>query len=254
MEFITVMIVMIAILALIVMAIIKIKEDIGKQIEKDIDRLVNVYDTILDKKSQELKQCEEDLNSLLERDVEEEIDKVEGYLYSEPILIQDNANYLESDFFKNYNLLKSEFHDIAYRAMSHLVQELSKKMRDINTHEFKELLSIFEYHLQYEMRTIDAQDQLEIIEELAQNSMGKRRILQKYLNSHNLLDIGDFMDYLRDYIFYNDSIVFVYSNRGEACLHDAPNNVVFLKDQTIGEGYIVRYKGNVYNFSLSGWR
>ena len=250
MEFIAVFLVVVLMIVFLVVAITRMKNQVGKQIEKDIDQLVNVYDKLLDEKSQKLHELERKIEELenYEIPVQDVLSDSEDLGY---VIIQ-GGQYVEGDFFKNYALVKSSFHDLSYQAMVETVDRLKHVRRDVNVHEYKELLETFDYELQYQMNTLDNKDQLEIIELIIQHSMGKRRILKRFLDSHDVFSFEVFMDFIRNYIFYHDSLIYVYSYSGEKCIENAPTNIDFMPDSSIGEGFVVRFRDKRYDFSLKG--
>ncbi len=233
----------------VTLAIARIKEQLGIQISKDVDRLAVYYDAILDNKSKEIAKKEdeiEDLNDLLNVEVEEEVDYEKN-----KYVIMNEGKYIDQNFFTDYNKVRNNFYDFSRNEAGDKATVLSKARKDINAHEFKELLSLFNFHLQYSMHTLTQDEQLEIIREVVSNSTGKRRILQRYLAQHDYFEFVDFMNFIRDYIFYNDSKITVASHEGEPLTEGELRNVSYVKDTSIGEGYTIRYRDNLYDYSVS---
>lgn len=251
--FIAIILVMIMMIVFMVVAINKTKERIHSRIEKDIEKHLNIYDTLFEERRQQLraleKEIEENQNLIVIEREEEREDQIDYIIYASSKNSQQ-ASYIDSHFFDDYVKVKNDFLHLSYAAMEETVKLLMKSKRDINVHEFKELLAIFDYQLQYQMYTLSSKDQLEVISSLAHHSMGKRRILQKYIEQSDEFNFRDFMNYLRDYIFYHDTVVYVYSSDGHDCLNKMPPHVLFLEDKTIGEGYIVKFREHIYDFSL----
>lgn len=248
--FIAVILVMTIMVGFMVVAITKVKEQVNSQIGKDVERLLNIYDSLFEKKSQQLADIEmkiEEKSMELYQSNEEEMTYEVMPLGT---VIIDQGQYINPYFFKDYTFIKNNFHDLSYIAMKETVEKLVKVKRDINVHEFKELLNIFDYELQYQMSTLPQQDQLEVIHMVAHHSLGKRRILQKYIEQADEFDFRDFMDYVRDYIFNHDTVIYVLSYSGKPCLENMPKNVIYLKDESIGEGYIVKFRNSIYDYSL----
>lgn len=252
MELVAMILVMIVLICYMGTIINKIRVDVGEQIRKDVDRLVVIYDDLLEEKSQQLQEIEDEIDRLKNTETENFSAQYDRDFAEDVsgIVIMQSGNYVDDGFFRKYNIVKNEFHDLAFEAMKATVNQLVRERRDINVHEFKEMLATFDYSLQYEMETLSPESQLEIMDLIFGHSMGKRRIVQSFMEEYNEFSFRQFMDYLRSYIFYHDSIITVYSNTGEKCLDNITKNVVFEKDPAIGEGYIVRFRDRSYDFCL----
>lgn len=249
MELIAMILVVLLMVLFVCMGIAKIKKQLGEQIGKDVDRLAVYYDSILDAKKHEVAKKEDqldELNDLLNVEQEEEVD----YEKSKYVLTNE-GKYIDQGFFTDYNNVRNKFFDFAKDNTIEKATVLSKERKDINAHEFKELLSLFNFHLQYSMHTLNQEEQLDIIREVVSNSTGKRRILQRYLAQHEYFEFVDFMNFIRDYIFYHDSKIIVSSHEGESLVDDELRNVTYVKDVSIGEGYTIRYRDNLYDYSVS---
>lgn len=248
-ELIAVIIFVVAMVAFVAVAIAKIREQLGEQIGKDVERLTVYYDEILDKKNEELKDKKLEIakvDELLNVEIKEEVD----YEKSKYLIIPEE-NYINEEFFVDYNKVKFDFYDFSKDATLDIAVYLTKQRKDINVHEFYELLEIFDFNLQYNMHTLQTEEQLEIIKTVVQNSSGKRRILQKYLASHQNFEFVNFMDYIRDYIFNNDSRIRISSNHATVLTQEELRNVSYNKDSSIGEGFQIRYKNALYDLSVS---
>lgn len=248
-ELIAVIAVVVVMATFVAISISKIKEQLSIQIGKDIDRLAVFYDGILDTKSKELQDKEDELdriNDLLDVEEEEQVD----YEKSKYVLVPEE-NYVDEEFFIDYNTVKHSFYQLSKDLALEKAVYLTQQRKDINVHEFKELLELFDFNLQYSMHTLQQEEQLEIIRTVVSNSTGKRRILQRYLARNDKFEFVAFMDFIRDYIFNNDSSIIVTSHVGEVLTLDELRNVTYHEDHSIGEGFDIRYKNSLHDFSIS---
>lgn len=251
--FIAVVLVMGMMLFFMIITISKIISQINNQIFKDVQRSLDIYDPIFERKSLELREIEEKLaKKHQELDYQEEVDSGFDSLYlsNNVSVSMKNVKYINQNFFDDYKQVKNIYHDIAFEQMKEKVNLLIRSRRSFDIHEYREILDIFDYQLQYKMFTLAHNEQLEIIKVVASHSIAKKRILNRYIDAYDTFDFKKFMDYLRDYIFNNDSIIYIFSHSGERCLEDVPKNVVFKKDDSIGEGYIVKYRTQYFDYSL----
>lgn len=255
MDFVIIVVALIVLVGFLGTIIIKLSQQVGKQIDKDVNELINTYDSLLDTKSKRIEELAEEIKSLQEqRDEliatmpEDDYDYESGGV----TMVVQGGHFIDDTFYDKYNLIRNEFHDLALEATIEVIGVLSKKRRDINVHEYKELLSIFDYNLQYKMDTLEPSDQLEVMKQIINNSIGKKRVVERYLKEYGVFSFEGFIDYLRSYIFFHDNVIHVYCRDGISILEDTPRNVEFNKDTTIGEGFVIRYRDQYYDFSLKG--
>lgn len=256
MDLVIIAVVLIVLIGFLGTIIIKLSQQVGKQIDKDVNELINTYDNLLDDKSKKLVEIREQIESLqLEREELLKSLEEDDYDYGPGgmTMVVQTGQFIDQSFYQKYNLIRNEFHDLALEATKQLIVELSKKRRDINVHEYKELLSIFDYNLQYQMDTLEPNDQEIVIRSIIDNSVGKKRVVNSYMKENGgEFSFEGFIDYLRSYIFFHDNVIHVYSFDGKSILEETPRNVEFSKDSTIGEGYVIRYRDKYYDFSLKG--
>lgn len=254
-SFIVVLIVMAIMSAFMLSVIRKLKDTVGDQIQKDVMRLVSNYDDLIEEKSNELQQLKKEIKEIQqgieEAKVHENLHRTRGFddISYHQVIVEDGS-YIDENFFKYYALVENEFKILAFQAMEKTVNLLVRDRKNVNVHEFKEILALFDYSLQYEMYTLEPHEQIKVMEFVSQHSAAKKRILRKYIESKGTFDFKEFMDYIRDYIFRNDTTVYVYTHEGEKCLEDMPKHVLFKKDSSISIGYKIKYKDKLYDYSL----
>lgn len=246
--FVAVLIVMCILFAFILMAIIKLKGDIELQMRKKVDQVASKYEEMLHLKSEALKELQ-----LEQKEAEETIEvqsNAGSYDIDESSFIMKMPEYEDESFAKNYRLVKKQFITPARSAMLNIVATLEQEKKDFNVHEFKELLALFDSDLQYAMFTLESHEQLEVMQTAVQNSVAKKRILNRFVQSQKEFEFKNFLDYVKDYIFYNDTSIYISSNSAQAPLRDAPAQVVFIEDDLILEGYTIRFKDHLYDCSI----
>lgn len=254
-SFLAAIIVTIVLSFFMIVAIKNIKEEVDQQIHKDIFQLSSAYFPIIDEKNEQLKNLKQEIERLQQLEAtlqNKQQEQKDPYVYQ--VFIQEKKDYIDSNFFESYAFIQNEFQQLAQEAMQLKVKQLVRMRKDINVHEFKELLDLFDYPIQYEMYTLSAEEQLKVFEVISQNSIAKKRILNRYMKQNENFDFKAFMDYVRDYIYHNDSKVYIYSRDGNACVDEDTNYIVFCKDSSIAEGYKIKCKDQVYDYSLSGGR
>lgn len=230
-------------------AISKLKQDMEAIMSKKVDTIAAKYDEILETKSK-----------LLHAEVEQKTDQEEMIEYFESeydTCLQSaqwdfvkHADYVDDSFPIHYRLVKQQFQNYSYDAMCKISDNLLMEKKDFNVHEYKELMNEFTCDLQYEMYTLRSSEQLEVMRSAVQNSVAKKRILNKYVQGHPDFEFKNFMDYVRDYIYYNDSTIYIYSSNDEPAMLNTPNQIVFVKDTGIVEGYKIRFKDRLHDCSL----
>lgn len=255
MNFIAIIAVMVILIIFIGIAITTLSKQVGKQIDKNVNDVINTYDYLLEEKSRELDEikaqiveAKKELESL-DRDDDIYDDATNHY---EGCVFLESGKYTDQTFFEKYNLIRNEYRDLAKEAAAKTALLLSKKRKNLNVHEYKELLNIFDYELQYQMDTLSSKDQRLVMETIINHSDGKRRIVERYQQEYGDFNFEEFIDYLRSYIFFNDNIVKVYSYNGERIVDEHRPNIEYLVDKTIGEGYGIRYRNEFHDFSLKG--
>ena len=56
------------------------------------------------------------------------------------------------------------------------------------------------------MDTLEPSDQLEVMKQIINNSIGKKRVVERYLKEYGVFSFEGFIDYLRSYIFFHDNV------------------------------------------------
>lgn len=222
---------------------------LNESVKGDFLKHLNVYDHQIEEKSRKVQELSEQIHRM-ETDSDSDDGKRYRESHGEAVVIDTTAAYVDRTFGENYVYMNDVFRPIAREAMEETIHGLVRARKDINVHEFREILNLFTYDLQYEMLMLDSEEQLSVMETVAQNSVGKKRILKRYVESHGGFDFKEFMDYVRDYIFRNDATIYVYSRDGRQVIEGTPKHVVYEKDTAIVEGYKIKHKNRIYDYSL----
>lgn len=225
---------------------------LNAKVKEEFLASLQVYDEQIEARSKKLKEIKRQIHETEARRSEpEETGKVSVPPAAPAQVIENNADYVDSRFFEDYALIQNEFRDGAFEAMKDKLQELmSLDTHDPELPEYQGLKELFDCSLQYEMMTLSPADQLSVMETVAESSPGRRRILEEYCDAHSTFDIREFMAHVSDHISRNDTQIHVYSRSGEPVFLDLPKNVVFEQDASIAEGYRIRYRDRVYDYSL----
>ncbi len=248
MELLIVAIVTLIMVVFVGFALWKMKEQLEVQINKDVDRLSAYYDAILDEKTAELelkiKQIEE-----ISIDKEEEAEPVEDG--SANTIILGESRYVNTDFFRDYNKVKHTFSSMALDQALAKVAELLEIHGLNKVQAFKEVLDVLDFNVQYNMLTLCVDDQLEVLQEILGDSEEKNNILVEYLKINREFDLNLFIQFMKEYIFQNDTLIMVASHTGAPLVDETIKGVSYVKDETIGEGFTVRYKDKLFDYSIS---
>ncbi len=244
--FIAVLIVLIVMTYLLFLVIARSVDKLNEIVKHSFLKNLEIYDCYIEEKSEKLNL----LNQQLANQIEEETMPVMVQHENDAILVDFQADYINTDFNSDYVLVRETFKDLAYKAMVNQVNELIRDRKNVNVHELKEIQTLFTYDIYYEMLLLDSEEQVEVMNAVVQHSAGKKRILRKYIEQVGKFDFKEFMDYVQDYIFNHDTLIYVYSYDGHHAIENSPKHVLYRADQTITEGYKVKYKDKVYDFSL----
>ena len=247
--FIAALLVMIVLIVLLFWVISRCVERLNKKVKSDFLGHLSVYDQQIEDKSRKMAELKRELRHM-ENLRQEPVEKQNCEQVEYMVLTDNHASYLDTDFKRDYAVVQTQFRQTAFEAMRDKVMQLIKERRDLNVHEYREIQQIFTQEMQYQMMTLPPEYEHEVISMIAQNSVGKKRILDSYSRQHPVFNFKEFMEYIEQYIYRHDSVVRVYSHTGEPCLEDAPRQVVFCEDSSIAEGYIVRYRDKVYDYSI----
>lgn len=244
--FIAVLIVLVVMTCFLFLVIARSVDKLNEVVKRSFLKNLEIYDCQIEEKSAELNSLNQ---KLAYQDEEKDLPVMIPHV-NDAVLVDFQANYINTDFNSDYILVRETFKDLAYEAMVKQVNELIRDRKNINVHELKELQSLFTYDIYYEMLLLDSQEQVEVMNAVVQNSAGKKRILRKYIEHVGKFDFKEFMDYVQDYIFNHDTLIYVYSYDGHHAIENSPKHVLYRIDQTITEGYKVKYKDKIYDFSL----
>lgn len=248
MELLIVAIVTLIMVVFVGFALWKIKEQLEVQINKDVDRLSAYYDAILDDKTAQLEAKIKEIEAL-EIEKEVEVESVEETPATTIIL--GESRYVNSDFFKDYNKVKHAFSSVAIEQALEKVGELLEVHCIVKIDAYKEVLDVLDFNVQYNMLTLPVSDQLDVLQEVLGENKDKNNILANYLDQNQEFDLNVFIQYIKDYIFHNDTQIVVGSNTGQALVEEQIKGVTYVKDETIGEGFTVRYKDKLFDYSIS---
>ena len=67
MDFVIIVVALIVLVGFLGTIIIKLSQQVGKQIDKDVNELINTYDSLLDTKSKRIEELAEEIKSLQEQ-------------------------------------------------------------------------------------------------------------------------------------------------------------------------------------------
>lgn len=248
MELVVVAVVTLIMVVFVGFALWKIKQQLEVQINKDVDRLSTYYDAILDEKTAELEAKIKELEKLeVEPEVVEESVEVE----SAATIMMGESRYVNASFFKDYNKVKNTFSTLALGQALEKVGELLERHKVGEVEVYKEVLELLDFNVQYNMLTLSVSDQLEVLQEVLGDSKDKNKILENYLERYSEFELNTFIQYVKEYVFHNDTQIMVASNTGASLVDEPIKGVTYLKDETIGEGFTVRYKDKLYDYSIS---
>lgn len=249
MELMVIILVTLIMVSFVGFAIFKIKQQLEVQINKDVDRLSTYYDEILNVKTEELEEKKKALQKLNE----ECVVSVEDTTCSESAtkVIMNENKYVNSSFFKDYNKVKNTFSDVALTHAIEKVLQLIDEEKHTQVSTYKELLSKLDFNIQYNLQSLSVADQLDILQSILGTNVQQNEVLNQYIELNDNFDLSNFITYLNDYIFFNDTQIIVASNQGLAFSDEKINGVRYVKDDTIGEGYQIRYKNKMYDYSIS---
>lgn len=244
-----VVIVSIVMISFVAFAIIKIKKQLEVQINKDVDRLSTYYDNILDEKMMLLSEVEEKIKKMQEIDCSEPENKEK--IQGESHVIMNDNKYIHSSFFKDYNKIKNQFSNVATTYAINKVIELLEERKNNKVQEYKLLNEKLNFNVLYNLESLGIEDQLEVLQTVLGQSVEQNSILEEYMNAKQNFKLNDFVSYLNDYIFANDTEIIIASNQGFRLIEEDTKGITYVKDTTIGEGYKIRYKDRMYDYSIS---
>ncbi|MEG0452158.1 MAG: hypothetical protein RR428_00280 [Coprobacillus sp.] len=240
---------MVSLAAFLLFAVKKICQDIHQQIYKKVGVVMaDLYDELLEKKTAELleKQAEIDLLSISSHEIiNTKIEKEEKK--REQSFIKQ-AVYQNNRFDEHYRMVKCDFEINSLNLSLEAINEL-KKENFISVQDYEDLLSLFDIDVYYGLMNLNSNQQIEVINDVLKTLPAQFTIFKKYCEEKQSFDLYLFISYLKDYIFNNDPHIYIYSNK-EVNPVESSKELIQLKDSEILEGYRIRYKDRLYDFSL----
>lgn len=222
--------------------------ELHRHMDIQVGRILCSYDEAADEKSRKLMAMQELEEEQKKRTHALNEDKTPHII---PIYMEmEQAVYADERLFACYALIAHEFHDTAEKKAMERMEQLIRIRRDVNVHEYRELLALFDGGLQYEMVTLGEERQREIMRIVSENSLGKKRILERFLSDHVQFDFEAFMDHVREYIFSHDTMVYVRIAPHRGAAMPKAVNLNILADDRIHEGCIVTCRNHLYDYSL----
>ena len=252
--FLAAFIVLVLLVLLLLWVISKIVKRLNEKVKSDFLRSLNEYDYHIEKKSKELKELRDEYELYLSKSINE--DPVEERNNVEYVVVGGNEDvvYKNTSFAAQYAMVKNVFKGKATEEMNKLVRKLLECPYSTELHDYQELRHIFSQEVRYQMLTLPSDSTAPIMEFIANESKEKGKIVKDYLAKNKNFRVEEFIEYLDSYIYRNDTKITIISPTGERCVEDKTftdsSRIEYVKDESMVEGYIVKFRDRIYDFSL----
>lgn len=206
------------------------------------------YDSLIDEKKKIL----DELNEEIEKNkkiLSEEPKKEKGHTNDDKFVYYDNLklpNYTDEHLFKKYKDIKNKFSFDKEEIINNFVNHLDIDIND-NYIKLVELRKKFTTKIVYEIIKLRNKEQVDYLQKLL--TPEENDFVKKIVNLEKI-KINKLLSKLDALIEKNDPIIYVYTGEQNESFEHISRFVKTKYDEEINEGIKIKYKGNLYDYSL----
>ena len=243
-----VLIILIVMNLFMVMVLRQMALSTGKQIEKDAIRLFAAYDSVLDRKSQELEALEQEI-----KEKSQEM-KLKGSLPVQAVRREAAAEacvvsgrYRDDTFSDDYQRVKENFSFDPTLVLDHIKSQIPDSRKELVLVEG--ILDKLSFDSCYEMMTLPAKDQNEILDEFLTED--EKKLHHSYIEETGNEEVQSFYQWLTDRrrILDTDMELRVGVSLRERA-KELGSEVSSSYDPEICEGFQVKAGNRIYDYSI----
>lgn len=253
-EFIAVITVFIVVNGLVLLVLFKISNYLKIKAKNEFVSKLNVYDTIIDSKINEIKTLEEKIDELNGKN--NEVKRIFGKSFSNSFgsyKIRNVANYTDENFYENYRYLKNAF-KLDY---TEIVDDFIKKVlnndidnQKLNDNTYKNILFKLNFDLRFTLMSKDENSQIAYLMEIFNDD--EIAVLNYFVKNNDDFKLLTFIEFVKNNEILNSSKVEIrvakdlfYINK-----QNGDDRINFVIDEDILEGLKIIYKNKVYDYSF----
>ena len=226
-------------------AILRCVKHLNKDVKAKFIKELQRYDELIDEKSKQL----QDLQDRIDREemVESPASVIVKQEYLTSTFLPQHAEYENDQFFHQYDNVQ-QMKVLAREAATAKIEELGAFAQDEAYQAYHEVEQMFTNDIKYQLMTLREQDLLDVLAKLAQSSTVFKKILKQYSDRCETFDFMQLMNEVHEACASHDTTIYVYTK--DKSTMEPSENVVFIEDDNIAEGYKIKYKAQVFDYSL----
>lgn len=215
----------------------------GKQVEKDAVRLMAVYDTLLEKKSEQLRELNEKLAvSTTEVKRESPTGEVARGVLA-PYIPEKGVRYHDTEFTQNYQKIKDTFliePESVISQVSELEKSRADEQKQLELEAQKGILEKISFDSLYQIATLEIEEQQKILKEVLEPK--ELEIYETWKQETKNPDMIGFFGWLKIQIKTNNRDLIVRTGN--------ESEEMYQFDSSICEGVKVMCGDTLYDFSI----
>ncbi|MGI6145495.1 MAG: hypothetical protein ACOYED_06980 [Peptococcia bacterium] len=249
--FLAVIIVMVLMLVFLFVVLKGIVINVGKIAQNNVMRQLSLYDEIIEQREEKLRK----LNKAVNRG---QLRLVKGRYKKHPEYGKNNSsslkqitisegNFLDSDFPQKYQIVRS----FAYnrkQCIKELIEQEKSEKTETYTSLIKQLLARFSLDEQYNLSTLEEEDQLIILKEVL--SAEEFQLVEKFKELHLTFDCLEFFNWLEEEAFRFDQSIIVRTAYQDEDYHQLDGRIKTQYDRNLCEGLQVIMGNKLYDFAI----
>lgn len=248
--FIVVMLVILLMNGFLFMVFKGIVVNVGKLAQNNTVQQLSVYDELIEKKEQKLRQLHEELSTKKTWISSDDEQKLSSIIIP-PInyFAIPEGDYLDADYFlQNYRTIRECFGVNCTQRIKEVLEEYGAS---VYSSLIMGILEHFSLEERFNLCTLEEEEQLQVLKEVLNDE--ERVVLEEYLTLHGSFDCVAFFDWLERDAPRTDPCIFIRTCRQDQDFMRVANidsRIRIQYDSTICEGLQIIMQNKLYDYSI----
>ena len=224
------------------------------------------YDYLIDKKKEEIANLQKQINTLQdEAEIKKEVEEYKKHKdeIKKTLVKIENKNkeekeeiiydiptpkYRQEEFFSSYKKLKKQFNVNSKQILEEFLKEHKETSEDKEYTDLKKLREQFSEETVYEMLTLTAEEQFDVIERVINSS--KSDFIKLDPSDKKNFSIVKFLERIDLKIREADPTIYVYVSNDGINYDFLDKRIKTILYKNMSEGIIIEYRNKMYDYSI----
>lgn len=222
--------------------------NVGKHAQNYVVRQLSVYDELIEKKEQKLRELKNALSNGQAQIAKDRVQQ-QGNIQTpiNPFAITP-GNYLDGDFLHYYRTVREFFHFNHSLCINNVLEQYDTVEHDLHSLLSRQILEQFSLNDRFSLSTLEEQDQIEILEEVLNED--EYSLFEEYRTFRKSFDCLNFFDWLETESYRSDSAVIIKTGEKKEDLTRLNGRIRMQYDESICEGIQIILRNKLYDFSI----